>query len=768
MNGSQSQTLTGPSPSPQGSRSTQPSHAVQQPQAQSPPQAQDIRLTTSNVNNNFHNNGAVLNSNKRTSQPRIGAGSNGLVFAAPVNAVSSQQQHQGNLCLTGSTIQPPGNTTNATPSPLQQSSNAFVGSTEFWNQQITMPAQPANGQAGLPLPPQMVNHVGGQLMAYQHPMQGGPPHSIQFVNQMFEGNVNQIPQIPAVGQSNAPPESANASTIGSQAPMPQSVNANNSASSQLQLNFSKATAAHNINRAQSAQSSTPSNNGFSSASIPLQGQHSSMPQQIRGNIPNPNAFSMSPFTNAPLGYAILPGPVDLNPIGAQNLSVALTPSPYNCYAQVNSLGQTFSLAPSPTQGQMNVNHSSNSSVMLESANSGIGSDAAGAAGRETFELRHKQLRERNNREQNRAQKLSTLIDSLRSSMTEGGWKLEVKSKSSTLEQSKTYIEHLLEINKEKESKVKEARKKLEEVQIRARERESAKLQSAAGGGSDPESVMSSLTSDSASADRRSLVMGTRRGCRSKSRETNKSTSANADDQVKLSFPVISTTNSKCMSRSDSVDSSKSSGYKSCKPKKDASDAQCSSAECGNGQKKLAANYEGRPDSIDTDILSLSRMSDVTSVKKETDSIIAIAPGANSAGGVGGGGSGGTTVARSSSREDASIVVPEIQVINRKRSHAHHKRRGRAKFGKLPQGSREEAISSLDEEFQLNYREVFLMSNVPQLIANITGRIVGCKYFVVSSLLATPTCSCLFLTEFMLHFCCLSLLQGIIFLQQLAV
>ena len=35
-------------------------------------------------------------------------------------------------------------------------------------------------------------------------------------------------------------------------------------------------------------------------------------------------------------------------------------------------------------------------------------------------------------------------------------------------------------------------------------------------------------------------------------------------------------------------------------------------------------------------------------------------------------------------------------------------------------------SSLDRKFEINYEEVFLTSNVPQIIATPAGRIVTCK------------------------------------------
>ena len=44
--------------------------------------------------------------------------------------------------------------------------------------------------------------------------------------------------------------------------------------------------------------------------------------------------------------------------------------------------------------------------------------------------------------------------------------------------------------------------------------------------------------------------------------------------------------------------------------------------------------------------------------------------------------------------------------------------------------RQHEPTSLDEDFVLNYQEVFMTSNVPQLISTLAGRIIICKYSIV--------------------------------------
>lgn len=47
--------------------------------------------------------------------------------------------------------------------------------------------------------------------------------------------------------------------------------------------------------------------------------------------------------------------------------------------------------------------------------------------------------------------------------------------------------------------------------------------------------------------------------------------------------------------------------------------------------------------------------------------------------------------------------------------------------------RQHEPTSLDEDFVLNYQEVFMTSNVPQIISTLAGRIIICKYSIVLQL-----------------------------------
>lgn len=619
----------------------------------------------------------------------------------------------------------------ATPTPSNNPSSA-VGNQIFATQQqqiiqhqpqqMLMPPQAQMN--GFPIPfVQHINPLG--LLSYQHQLQG-LPQSIQFVNHLNAGSNNgQVnSQVMHTTPAIAPP------VVGSNNDQTQTrpqthlqhglVSGQRSTPQELHINFAKAAnSLQASDRVQSAGSNKQSAT-YASAYPPIQqqmqipSQGPSVHSQGNGNM------SMSPFCSTPLGYAVMPGPVDLNPISAQNLNASLSPSPYHQmsnYTQFNLMGQpiTNSLPVSSAAPTMSVTQDS------EGAFDANEDEVLG----ETAEQRTRQLRERNNREQKRAQKISELIDSLRSSMMDGGWKVEVKSKSHTLEQTKTYIEYLQNLNRENEEKVMEARKKLEQIQVRVRERESGKAQSDTGGGSEPESVMSSLTGDSTTSDRRNTI---KRGSKdtSSSQETSKNTVMTCKSPAKDKHTMSPSCADQERYTDDKPQTKLSNGNRSSSREDGVvENATEHGKECTTDHKKGSDCPEKRPDNIQTNNRPMSRMSDVTSTKGgETDSNIAIAPGTNSNSDICAGG----TIAEGRSREDTTQVVPEIQVVKRKRSSRGHKKTSsQAKYSAYADESSEDNLSSLDPEFKLNYRDVFLMSNVPQLISTVTGGIIACKF-----------------------------------------
>jgi len=107
-----------------------------------------------------------------------------------------------------------------------------------------------------------------------------------------------------------------------------------------------------------------------------------------------------------------------------------------------------------------------------------------------IDARHKAKKagkERNEREQRRAQKITELIESLRLSMVKGGWKVEMKSKFHTLSSCADYVKHLMKDTSDKEKAVEQAKSDLEKQERLLDDFASSE------GRSDPESVTSSLT-----------------------------------------------------------------------------------------------------------------------------------------------------------------------------------------------------------------------------------------------------------------------------------
>ena len=60
---------------------------------------------------------------------------------------------------------------------------------------------------------------------------------------------------------------------------------------------------------------------------------------------------------------------------------------------------------------------------------------------------------RNEIEQQRAKKITELIETLRDTMTNDGWKVEMKCKYHTLSTCTEYLKHLIKVTKEKEEAV---------------------------------------------------------------------------------------------------------------------------------------------------------------------------------------------------------------------------------------------------------------------------------------------------------------------------
>eukprot|EP00986_Skeletonema_menzelii_P000521 scaffold157_cov204-Skeletonema_menzelii.AAC.3 len=307
------------------------------------------------------------------------------------------------------------------------------------------------------------------------------------------------------------------------------------------------------------------------------------------------------------------------------------------------------------------------------------STAAGAASTHT-----RNSRERNNREQLRAQKITQLISELRENMEKGGWQEEMKSKYQTLSQCKDYVEYLTRYHKEKEAEIARTKKLVEE-----------KVLSEAN-------LSDSVTSDLTAFTTRSTSPG------SDSKESSLSSEYREHKLEK-----------KRKKQDDGDDAPKASKKaRILSGRKEAEEAQ-------QQQSSTDSSYEddeedspgGRNISFDKACSSVSDMTD--SNKSSTTN--------------------NHTKSSIGSISSTAAVVRGVGSSQHTPNHHHHSRRSHSPRREAESNSmnatkeEEKALSSetggdtpqkkKKRGFDYDYREVFLKSSVPQLIATLSGRIV---------------------------------------------
>lgn len=81
---------------------------------------------------------------------------------------------------------------------------------------------------------------------------------------------------------------------------------------------------------------------------------------------------------------------------------------------------------------------------------------------------------------------------------------------------------------------------------------------------------------------------------------------------------------------------------------------------------------------------------------------------------------------STSVSSTAVVVSGIESKSFRNGHADVVVKDRSANARRRKAKRRNACTSLDEDFVLNYEEVFLTSNIPQIIATPAGRIVSCE------------------------------------------
>jgi PAS domain-containing protein len=310
---------------------------------------------------------------------------------------------------------------------------------------------------------------------------------------------------------------------------------------------------------------------------------------------------------------------------------------------------------------------------------------------------------RNEREQQRAAKISGVIDKLRNTMVQGGWKVEMKSKYQVLSTSAEYLRQLIQVTQEQES---ELVKTKEEFAIRNQKLDEDR---ALQDGSTDDSLTSSLTQS---------FTGTH----------------SVDERWKGKFGNgDSSTDVAVASVSPGRDSSKRK-----MPNEWSDEGEIASKKEKNGDddSNHGSNSSGNFDS--NNIISVHKMS--SSLSDVTDSNRCSSDGQGTNGSSDGqGGAGGKEIKASfdlsvlamaesdtSKTAENSVSTTGAVVSGEDELSGEHKHTSIV-FTKDRKRTYSEK-TSMDEDFHLSYQEIFLASNVPQLIATPSGRIVACNDF----------------------------------------
>jgi len=308
---------------------------------------------------------------------------------------------------------------------------------------------------------------------------------------------------------------------------------------------------------------------------------------------------------------------------------------------------------------------------------------------------------KNEREQKRALKITELIEQLRLQMEDGGWQVEARSKFHTLHNCAEYVNHMIASTSEKEKKNEKLKSDLEEKQrqIERENEEKAMLE----GRSDPESVTSCLTSDTTLSSSR----------HQEAEERN----AGGDNNNSNNKRKLSINNREGGSSRDT------NNKKLCTVSSEATSGESSGEDRGGSS---GSGRGGGPNVHGCSISkTISTVSDITDSNRGSSS--------NSSGSGSGSSDDVPTEQDSPSGNDDDGEQPSTSTISsdaavasektsRDRDSCHmdvvfnnDKRMGR----KRPP----EEVTSLERSFELNYEEVFNKSNIPQLIANTSGKIV---------------------------------------------
>jgi PAS domain S-box-containing protein len=327
---------------------------------------------------------------------------------------------------------------------------------------------------------------------------------------------------------------------------------------------------------------------------------------------------------------------------------------------------------------------------------------------------------KNEREQKRAQKITELIEQLRLQMEEGGWQVEARSKFHTLSNCAQYIKHMIKITSDKENENEKLNSELDGKRLKLeREKEEKAIQE---GRSDPESVTSSLTSDTTMSTARhkqeeetSGESGTKK--RKLSKNSNQEEGSSGDDSNNNNDANNNGNNKKHRITSSEATTEDSSGD-------DNRDGSGTGSGSGNSRTESGSGGSGE---ISKTISSVSELTDSNRGSSSNNS------------GSGGGSSdyvpteqdsreftSGTREDNGPDQNSTSSISSDAAVASEKTSRDRNTGHKDVVFNNDKRMSRKrppEEVTSLERTFELNYEEVFHKSNIPQLIASTSGKIV---------------------------------------------
>jgi len=329
---------------------------------------------------------------------------------------------------------------------------------------------------------------------------------------------------------------------------------------------------------------------------------------------------------------------------------------------------------------------------------------------------------KNEREQKRAQKITELIEQLRLQMEEGGWQVEARSKFHTLSKCAQYMKHMIKLTSDKEIENEKLNGVLDEKRDKIeRENEEKAMQEER---SDPESVTSSMTSDTTMSTARNKqdeeMSGESGGDVTKKRKLSNTSNLEGGSSGEDSINNVDTNiNKKHRITSSEATTEDSSGDDN-RGGSGSDNSRTGSGSGGSGSGSGGPSAQGC--SISKTISSVSELTDSNrdsssnnsgSREGSSDDIPTEQDSREST-------SGGADQLSTSSISSDAAVASEKTSRNRNTGHKdvvfHNDKR-------MSQIRPPEEVTSLERTFELNYEEVFNKSNIPQLIASTSGKIV---------------------------------------------